>query len=437
MSEAIQEEKQAVWELPPEPEFELRPLQREIILDDSRFKVVVIHRRFGKTVLAIEFLKKCLADCTYPNPQVFFVFPFATQGEAIAWRFLLAQTASIVGMNYTAYRMEAEFPVSEAYPRGGLLKFLGAEQYNKHRGKWADAVCFDEVPDIAPAAWRQVFRPLLSDRLGKALFIGTPRGHDWFKALHDNAAEKQMPGWRAWHKTVYETRTIVPEEIEALRREMLPDEFAREYLCDWDVAANGAFFQHQINAMIEDDRALDNPYKKRRGPVHTGWHLDKTDQITVTFWQHYKKKYYCIDTLHEYNGSMADVVAQMNAKPYSYGAHHGPVKFAIGSHRWHTAALEGFKILPNPQGFALMDSIELVKSRLPRVRIDREHAANLIEAGRQFHATFDELTQNFKNDAVWDWSAEYCQSMANFFMGHKERPLAWAKAIEYPEVFRA
>ncbi len=433
MSEAIQQP----WQPPPPPNFKLRALQREIILDDSRFKVVVIHRRFGKTVLAIEFLKKVLRDCKYHNPQAFFVFPFAKQGEEIAWQFLLAQTAKIEGMDYTPYRLTADFPVNKIYPRGGRIKFLGAEQYNKHRGKWADGVVFDEVPDIAPAAWRQVFRPLLSDRLGKALFIGTPRGHDWFKGLHDNAEEKQMPGWRAWKKTVYETKTIAPEEIEALRREMLPDEFAREYLCDWDVASNGSFYQHQINAMIEDDRALDNPYNKRFGPVHTGWNLDKRDQITVTFWQQRGERYHCIDTLHESNSSMADILAQMNAKPYVYGAHHGPASFAIGSHRWHTAALEGFKILPNPEGFDLMDSIELVKSRLPRVRMDRENAANLIEAGRQFHATFDELSQNFKNDAVWDWSAEYCQSMANFFMGHKERPLAWAKAIEYPEVFRA
>ncbi len=84
-----------------------------------------------------------------------------------------------------------------------------------------------------------------------------------------------------------------------------------------------------------------------------------------------------------------------------------------------------------------MDAIELVKSRLPRVRMDRENAADLIEAGRQFHATYDELSQNFKNQAVWDWSAEYCQSMANFFMGHKERPIAWTKPLEYQEVFRA
>ena len=48
-----------------------RPLQAELhnALDDHRFAVVVTHRRFGKTVCAINHLLKAAVLCELPNPR--------------------------------------------------------------------------------------------------------------------------------------------------------------------------------------------------------------------------------------------------------------------------------------------------------------------------------------------------------------------------------
>jgi len=40
---------------------------------------------------------------------------------------------------------------------------------------------------MAPEAWTGVLRPALSDKLGRALFIGTPKGLNHFHDLHQNA----------------------------------------------------------------------------------------------------------------------------------------------------------------------------------------------------------------------------------------------------------
>ena len=170
-------------EAPPPADFQLRPLQIAIKADTNRFKVACIHRRFGKTVLAIDWLKDEILNCPLPEPRGYFVFPFAKQGEEIAWDFLRAQCADQEDAVFDKWRLEVTFA------NGGKIKLLGAERYQKHRGKYADAVAFDECCDIAPAAWRLVFRPMLSDRLGKALFIGTPRGRDWFRDLWDKACD--------------------------------------------------------------------------------------------------------------------------------------------------------------------------------------------------------------------------------------------------------
>jgi hypothetical protein len=54
-------------------------------------------------------------------------------------------------------------------------------------GQGLDFVVLDEYASMAPEAWTDVLRPSLSDRQGKALFIGTPRGYNHFYELFERA----------------------------------------------------------------------------------------------------------------------------------------------------------------------------------------------------------------------------------------------------------
>jgi hypothetical protein len=57
-----------------------------------------------------------------------------------------------------------------------VISLRGADNYDSLRGVGLDFVVLDEVADIHPEVWTEVIRPALSDRMGCALFIGTPRG---------------------------------------------------------------------------------------------------------------------------------------------------------------------------------------------------------------------------------------------------------------------
>jgi hypothetical protein len=48
----------------------------------------------------------------------------------------------------------------------------------------------DEVADIKPETWEQVIRASLSDKKGKAMFIGTPKGRNWFYDLYNLGQEE-------------------------------------------------------------------------------------------------------------------------------------------------------------------------------------------------------------------------------------------------------
>ena len=49
--------------------YTLRPLQKEFHLNSRRWNVAVCHRRFGKTLMSIHWLVRCLIECQHRNPQ--------------------------------------------------------------------------------------------------------------------------------------------------------------------------------------------------------------------------------------------------------------------------------------------------------------------------------------------------------------------------------
>ena len=59
-------------------------------------------------------------------------------------------------------------------------------------------------------AWERVIRPTLTDYSGKALFVSTPRGFDYFYSLTQNDGQD----WRTFKFTTYDNPFIPVAEIE-------------------------------------------------------------------------------------------------------------------------------------------------------------------------------------------------------------------------------
>jgi len=71
-----------------------RELQLQIhdAIDKHRFTVVVAHRRFGKSVAAINHLIKAAIECDKPNPRFAYIAPTYAQSKRVAWDYLLEFT---------------------------------------------------------------------------------------------------------------------------------------------------------------------------------------------------------------------------------------------------------------------------------------------------------------------------------------------------------
>jgi hypothetical protein len=74
----------------------MRPWQRECARLRARFVVLALHRRAGKTELALKKLLDAAVKCRQELPLYFYVAPFLKQAKTIAWARLKQMVAPMV-----------------------------------------------------------------------------------------------------------------------------------------------------------------------------------------------------------------------------------------------------------------------------------------------------------------------------------------------------
>ena len=211
-----------------------RDWQRECHGNLARFSVLALHRRAGKTELAIMELLNRALKFDKDLGLFFYIAPFLKQAKAIAWARLKQKVEPLARFG------AVEINESECWVRfphnGAMIRIFGADNPDAMRGVRLDFVVIDEVAQIKPEVWDDICQPALSDRKGGALFIGTPQGVNLFSELYYKA--QVLPDWHAALYTVNDTQAIDPEEVERLQRDMAETSFAREYLCDFSASGD-------------------------------------------------------------------------------------------------------------------------------------------------------------------------------------------------------
>lgn len=221
------------------------------VLERTRFVVLVAHRRFGKTVLAVNHLLKAALLCRRERGSFAYVGPFRNQAKAVAWDYLKAYAAPLPGIQIN------ESELSIVLPGGARLRIFGADNPDALRGLYFDGIVLDEVADMKPDVWESIIQPALADRGGRALFIGTPKGVNLFSQLYFRAAELQAagdPDWAALSFPVTATNALPPAEVERLRREQSDNVFRQEFLCDFSASTDNVLI-----SLDEVDAAMRRP----------------------------------------------------------------------------------------------------------------------------------------------------------------------------------
>jgi hypothetical protein len=126
---------------------------------------------------------------------------------------------------------------------GGFIAFKTSNTGSSLLGEGLDFLVIDEAALVSEEAWIQDLRPALSDRLGRALFISTPRGQNWFWRAFARGQDPVYPDWQSWRFPTSDNPYIVPSEIDAARDLMPQRTFEQEYLAQF-LADGGAVFRN-------------------------------------------------------------------------------------------------------------------------------------------------------------------------------------------------
>src|SRR6266487_2128562 len=122
---------------------------------DKRWKVVVSHRRSGKTTAALNHLQRDALQV--PNSRYAFISPTYKMSKNIAWDLIKFYSKVIPGIEYN----EAELTVK--YPNGSRLTLYGADNPDSLRGIGLWGVVFDEYSQQPSNIFTEIIRPALAD----------------------------------------------------------------------------------------------------------------------------------------------------------------------------------------------------------------------------------------------------------------------------------
>lgn len=202
--------------------------QEKLHNDKHRYKVVVAGRRFGKSVFARhEVLYKAMFGET---GLYWIVNPTYRQGKQIHW----ADLKKEIPYELVSYKNEQELSIH--LKNGSRIEIKGADNEDSLRGIGLKGVVLDEAADQKEKTWWEIIRPTLLDSEGWAVFIGTPKGFNWFYDLYLMGQKKSKTYDKEWTSsqfTSYDNPYLKKKEVDKARKATDEDTFHQEYLAEF------------------------------------------------------------------------------------------------------------------------------------------------------------------------------------------------------------
>ena len=398
-----------------------RPLQAELHLKLKRFNVLVCHRRFGKTVFAInDKIDKALRNPLL-NPQYAYFAPFYGQAKRVAWDYLKEYTKNIPGATANEADLRIDIPRPAMRDRIRFM-LLGADNPGSIRGIYLDGATLDEYAEMDPLIWSQVIRPALADRKGWASFIGTPKGQNHFHDIYQKALTD--PKWFTAIFRASETGIIDPEELAEARRAMSPEEFEQEFECSFTAALIGAYFGKEMEAAEKEKRVCKVPWDKSV-PVDTFWDLGIGDTTAIWFMQQVGREYHAIDYVEDSGRDLAYFVSELRRRPYVYREHVLPHDAAArelgtGKTRQETLRDHGLERTIIQPRQSLEDGIHAARMMLSKVWFDQEKCARGITALKNYERKWDAKNKIFSSKPHHNWASHGSDAFRIFALGSRD-----------------
>jgi hypothetical protein len=261
---------------------------------------------------------------------------------------------------------------------------------------------------MKPSIWGAVIRQLLADWKGWAVFIGTPKGHNSFWDIYNNASKS--PNWFVKTLRASQTGLLDDEELDDAKQMMSEDQYLQEFECDFESAIMGAFYGKEMRSITDAGRITEVEYD-RMFPVHTAWDLGYSDDTTIWFYQVVHGEIRLLD-YHSSNGqNIPYYVDVIKSRHYIYGTHWLPHDAraktlasggkSIIEQLSEKIDIKSFRIVPS---LSLQDGIQAVRMALTRSWFDIGCDEG-IECLKQYQREYDDDKKMFRDKPRHDWTS--------------------------------
>lgn len=385
----------------------------------ERWAVAVAHRRCGKTVACVnDLIKRALTEGKQDG-QYAYICPYLTQAKSVAWQYLLRFSENVrIKANATELWVELL--------TGARIRLFGADNAEALRGMYLDGIILDEYADMKPRVWGEIIRPLLADREGWAVFIGTPKGKNSFWEIY--SAAQSSSRWHVTSLKASQTGLIPQSELADARSMMSEDQYLQEFECSFEAAILGAYYGKEMRIAEEEGRITEVKYDPSL-PVSTAWDLGYTDDTSIVFFQVVKGEVRIIDHYSASGLAMSDYLKEVKGKGYRYKTHWLPhdakaKTLASGGRSIQEMAqaelgVGHVRIVPD---LSLQDGIQSVRALFPRLWMDAENCSryDLLESLRQYQREWDDDKKQFRDRPRHDWTSHGADSVRYMAIAWKE-----------------
>lgn len=213
--------------------------------DKTKYKVVIAHRKAGKTVMALMYLFMKAWECqdalkgAVRVPRFTYIGPTYKQAKDIAWDLL----KDIVPKNLLLKRPN-ETQLEIRLRNRVIINIKGADKEDSLRGPGLYFALMDEYAYMKPHVWSTIIQPELASTGGGALFIGTPDGRNHFYDVFALGRDG-VKDWKSWLLPATKPLlNFLPETkrgvsllsegfLEGTKQETTEKFYNQEYECDF------------------------------------------------------------------------------------------------------------------------------------------------------------------------------------------------------------
>jgi hypothetical protein len=410
----------------------------------SKRAVAVWHRRFGKSLLAWNYI----IEQAFLVPGLYWhAFPNYAQAKKTVWD----------GMDHTGRRFRDYVPaelivgkredemslhIQTAVPgKTSKIQLVGLDNPDSLRGANPQGIVFDEWALADELAWL-IMRPVLNANDGWAVFIFTPNGHNHAFELYRDAQS-----WKDWYVerlTIDQTQMFPAgfASIEAFldneRREGMPEELiAQEYRCSFEVALVGSYYGQHIVIAQTEGRIGRVPWIPTR-PVVTGWDLGISDATSIWFAQMMPSgEVRFIDFEEGVGQDLAHYSKARSERPYTYYEdlvpHDAGQRMLTGKTCFELLRSMGCKPRMVPR-LALQDGITAVRAMFPRFWFDEEKCEHGLQMLREYTKQYNRDTREYDDKPKHNYASHAADAIRTFAVGAREtqrerQRLEWKVAV--------